>query len=220
VVISNLSSNTVSHAGSQTWPVNSHDCKNCDHPKTLVSGSDVYVAYSQATNHFISVSTDAGRSFTETDVLRQGVVGFSEGGVVGGSPINHMNGWNVWYRTSADGGATWTTPGSGCPQTCRPSPSPGRRGFLFPYGDYMRIELNPNCGDKPVMAWGGWRQAGDGLGGGPRLGGRPIGPRAYQLPMPLLDRPERNRTRTAAVRMLFGLAPAAGSIAAAGIRRE
>jgi hypothetical protein len=25
---------------------------------------------------------------------------------------------------------------------------------LFPYGDYMRIELNPNCGGKPVMVWG------------------------------------------------------------------
>jgi len=29
-----------------------------------------------ATNHFISVSTGAGRSFTETDVRRQRVVGF------------------------------------------------------------------------------------------------------------------------------------------------
>src|SRR5215472_4924726 len=55
---------------------NGHDCKNCDHPKILASGRDVYVAYSQATNHFISLSTDAGRSFTQTDVLRQGVVGF------------------------------------------------------------------------------------------------------------------------------------------------
>ena len=45
--------------------VNSHDCKNCDHPKLLVSGNDVYVAYSQATNHFISVSTDAGARYTE-----------------------------------------------------------------------------------------------------------------------------------------------------------
>src|SRR5712692_4550606 len=72
--------------------VNSHDCKNCDHPKTLASGRDVYVAYSQATNHFISVSTDAGRSFTETDVLRQGVVGFSEGGVLD----SRGNAWFAW----------------------------------------------------------------------------------------------------------------------------
>jgi hypothetical protein len=71
---------------------NSHDCKNCDHPKTLVSGRDVYVAYSQATNHFISRSTDAGRSFTETDVLRQGVVGFAEGGVVD----SRGNAWFAW----------------------------------------------------------------------------------------------------------------------------
>jgi hypothetical protein len=287
--------------------VNSHDCKNCDHPKTLVSGSDVYVAYSQATNHFISLSTDAGRSFTETDVLRQGVVGFSEGGVLDshgnawfawadcqtssckgvpaadyrvsetlagtsqtrfadvttgdqgpdcpfgsvcgfsffgpqddigidaagalylvwqqgqdpatrgsppiinlsrcssdctsgsswsfvgrvddknasgcagsacyalfpaivggskgqihvtwfddrdGSPIDHMNGWNVWYRTSADGGATWTTAGQRMSAFMPAESQSAPAGFLFPYGDYMRIALNPNCGNKPVMAWG------------------------------------------------------------------
>jgi hypothetical protein len=287
--------------------VNSHDCKNCDHPKTLASGRDVYVAYSQATNHFISVSTDAGRSFTETDVLRQGVVGFSEGGVLdsrgnawfawadcqtssckgvpaadyrvsetlagtsqtrfadvatgdqgpacpfgsacgfsffgpqddigidaagtlylvwqqgqdpatrgsppiinlsrcssdctsgsswsfagrvddknasgcagsacyalfpaiaggskgqihvtwfddrNGNPLDHRNGWNVWYRTSTDGGATWTTPGQRMSAYMPAESQSGPTGFLFPYGDYMRIELNPNCGNKPVMAWG------------------------------------------------------------------
>jgi len=72
--------------------VNSHDCKNCDHPKILVSGSDVYVAYSQATNHFISVSTDGGATFTETDVLQADVVGFSEGGVLDA----HGNAWFAW----------------------------------------------------------------------------------------------------------------------------
>jgi hypothetical protein len=287
--------------------VSSHDCKNCDHPKILAWGSDVYVAYSQATNHFISLSTDAGRSFTQTNALRQGVVGFSEGGVldargnawfawadcrtssckgvpaadyrvsetlagtaqtrfadvatgdqgpacpfrpkcgfsffgpqddigidaagtlylvwqqgqdpgtrgsppiinlsrcssdctsgsswsfvgrvddknasgcagsacyalfpaiVGGSkrqihvtwfddrngdPIDHMNGWNVWYRTSTDGGATWTTPGQRMSAYMSAESQSRPAGFLFPYGDYMRIELNPNCGNKPVMVWG------------------------------------------------------------------
>jgi hypothetical protein len=287
--------------------VNSHDCKNCDHPKLLASGADVYVAYSQATNHFISVSTDGGESFTETNVLRAGVVGFSEGGVldsygnawfawgdcqnssckgtpavdyrvsqtlagtsttsfaevatgdqgpacpfgsacgfayfgpqddigidasgtlylvwqqgqvptvrgsppivnlsrcsadctsdsswsfvgrvddknasgcggsvcyalfptiVGGSggqihvtwfddrngdPIDHTNGWNVWYRTSTDGGATWTTPGQRMSAYMPTEPQSGPNGFLFPYGDYMRIELDPSCGNQPVMVWG------------------------------------------------------------------
>jgi hypothetical protein len=293
--------------------VNSHDCKNCDHPKILASGRDVYVAYSQATNHFISLSTNAGRSFTQTNVLRQGVVGFSEGGaldahgnawfawadcrtssckgvpaadyrvsqtlagtaqtrfaevavgdqgpacpfrpacgfsffgpqddigidaagtlylvwqqgqhpavrgsppiinlsrcsshctsgsswsfvsrvddknasgcarsacyalfpaIAGGSkgqihvtwfddrngdPIDHMNGWNVWYRTSGDGGAAWTTPGQRMSAFMPAESQSGPAGFLFPYGDYMRIELNPNCGSRPVMVWGeghGWK---------------------------------------------------------------
>ena len=287
--------------------VNRHDCKNCDHPKLLVSGNDVYVAYSQATNHFISVSTDAGARYTETDVLREGVVGFSEGGILdahgnawfawadcqtssckgvpaadyrvsetlagtsttkfadiatgdqgpdcpfsscgfslfgpqddigidaagtlylvwqqgqhpadrgsppiinlsrcsaactssaswsfvgrvddknasgcagsacyalfptieggtvpgqihvtwfddrNGQPIDHTNGWNVWYRTSTTGGATWTAPGQRMSAFMPGESQSAAAGFLFPYGDYMRIALDPNCGNKPIMVWG------------------------------------------------------------------
>ncbi len=286
--------------------VNSHDCKNCDHPKTVVSGNDVYVAYSQATNHFISVSTNGGATFTESNVLQEDVVGFSEGGVidghgnawfawgdcqsssckgvptadyrvsetlagtsttsfadiatgdqgpdcpfsscgfaffgpqddigidaagtlylvwqqgqdpakrgsppiinlsrcaanctsaanwsfvgrvddknasgcaasacyalfptiVGGSagqihvtwfddrngqPIDHTNGWNVWYRTSTNGGSSWTAPGQRMSAFMPAESQSGTAGFLFPYGDYMRITLNPGCGNKPIMAWG------------------------------------------------------------------
>jgi hypothetical protein len=286
--------------------VNSHDCKNCDHPKILVSGDDVYVAYSQATNHFISVSTDGGATFAEADVLRAGVVGFSEGGVLdahgnawfawadcqtssckgvpaadyrvsetlagtsktsfavvatgdqgprcpfsscgfsffgpqddlgidaagtlylvwqqgqdpvvrgsppvinlsrcaagctsaagwslvrrvddknasgcaasacyalfptiaggspgqihvtwfddrNGQPIDHTNGWNVWYRTSTNGGATWTAPGQRVSAFMPAESQSGPTGFLFPYGDYMRIALNPSCSGKPVLVWG------------------------------------------------------------------
>ena len=65
-----------------------------------------------------------------------------------------MSGWNVWYRTSADGGATWTTPGQRMSAYMPAESQSGPAGFLFPYGDYMRIELNPNCGGKPVMVWG------------------------------------------------------------------
>jgi BNR repeat protein len=286
--------------------VNSHDCKNCDHPKLLVDGQNVYVAYSQATNHYISVSTDGGDSFTETDVLRTGVVGFAEGGVLdshgnawfawgdcrsssckgtpavdyrisktragtsrtsftevatgdqgppcpfskcgfsffgpqddigidasgtlylvwqqgqdsavrgsppiidlsrcsahctsasswsfvgrvddknasgcagsrcyalfptivggaggeihvtwfddrNGGPIDHVNGWNVWYRTSTDGGDAWTSPGQRMSAYMPTEPQSGPNGFLFPYGDYMRVELDPSCGGEPVMVWG------------------------------------------------------------------
>jgi hypothetical protein len=27
-----------------------------------------------------------------------------------GSPINHTNGWNVWLRSSTNGGTSWTGP--------------------------------------------------------------------------------------------------------------
>lgn len=287
--------------------VNSPACRNCDHPKLLASRKDVYVAYSWNANHFISVSRNAGRSFTQTNVLRKGAVAFAEGGVLdahgnawfawgdcrkgfctgvpaadfrvsrtqagtartkfadvatgdqgpacpfrpkcgfsffgpqddigidaagtlylvwqqgqhpgtpgsppiinlsrcssrctarsswsfvgrvddknasgcarsacyalfptiiggarrqihvtwfddrNGHPVNHVNGWNVWYRTSTDGGAKWTTPGQRM-SAYMPAESQSRRaGFLFPYGDYMRIEPNPNCGGRPVMVWG------------------------------------------------------------------
>jgi hypothetical protein len=286
--------------------INSHDCKNCDHPKLLAAGPDVYVAYSQATNHFISVSTDSGSTFTESDVLRAGVVGFAEGGAIdshgnawfawgdcqsssckgtpaadyrvsetlaatlttsfvevatgdqgpdcpftacgfsffgpqddltidggdtvylvwqqgqvssdrgsppiinlsrcsadctsaqswsfvgrvddknasgcagstcyavfptivggtaghihvtwfddrNGAPIDHINGWNVWYRTSNDGGATWTSPGQRVSAFMANESQSGPNGFLFPYGDYMRIELDPACANEPIMVWG------------------------------------------------------------------
>jgi hypothetical protein len=66
-----------------------HDCKNCDHSKLVISGSDIYLAYSQATNHFISHS-HAGGAFVQDDVLRENVVAFAEGGVADAAG-------NVWY---------------------------------------------------------------------------------------------------------------------------
>src|SRR5437870_144540 len=72
--------------------INTHDCKNCDHEKIVTSGRDVYVAYSQATNHFLSHTSDAGATWTETNVLRAGVVGFAEGGVVDAAG----NAWFAW----------------------------------------------------------------------------------------------------------------------------
>jgi hypothetical protein len=70
--------------------VSAKGCKNCDHEKIVASGSDLYVAYSQATNHFISLSSDHGATWTQSTVLRAGVVAFAEGGVVDASG-------NVWF---------------------------------------------------------------------------------------------------------------------------
>jgi len=69
-----------------------------------------------------------------------------------GNPLDHNNGWNVWYRTSTDGGVTWTGLSVRVSQF-----DPGRseshpNGFEFPYGDYQGLDLTP--GGDAVMAWG------------------------------------------------------------------
>ena len=280
---------------------NAKDCKNCDHEKLVAAPSGLYVAYSQAANHFIALSTDGGSTWTQSTVLKADVVAFAEGGVVdahgnvvfawadcqssscsgspavdyrvsrtapgtlatsfvvvgtavqgpdcpfsscgfaywspqdaigidaagtlylaagqgqssttrksppivnlfssadggatwtalgrvddkdasgcadsacyalfptviggsagqvsvawmddrAGSPIDHMNGWNVWLRSSSDGGVSWTGPSvkvSGYdPSQAQEQPN----GFLFPYGDYMGMGIN-RCG-APMLVWG------------------------------------------------------------------
>ncbi len=64
--------------------VNTQDCKNCDHEKLVAAGNTLYVAYTQATNHFIASSTDGGATWTQANVLRADVVAFAESGVVDG----------------------------------------------------------------------------------------------------------------------------------------
>jgi hypothetical protein len=72
-----------------------------------------------------------------------------------GSPIDHTNGWNLWYRTSTNGGTGWTSPGVRI-STYDPSQAQSKpNGFLFPYGDYTAIGINPNCPTgQPVISWG------------------------------------------------------------------
>ncbi len=61
---------------------NAKDCKNCDHPKLIADGSNLYIAYSQAQYHFIGLSRDAGATWTQSTVDATDVVGFVEGGVI------------------------------------------------------------------------------------------------------------------------------------------
>ena len=59
--------------------------------------------------------------------------------------------WNIWYRRSADGGATWTAP-------VKISDAPGGAayktpaGFLEVYGDYGEMAIT-NTG-KTIAIWG------------------------------------------------------------------
>ena len=66
--------------------------------------------------------------------------------------VDHVDGWNVWYRTSTDGGSSWTGPGQKLstydPTQAQSTPN----GFLFPYGDYEN--LVPACGNAAAFSWG------------------------------------------------------------------
>jgi hypothetical protein len=69
--------------------------------------------------------------------------------------VDHVDGWNLWYRASVNGGATWTGPGQ---QVSRFDPSQSQEtpnGFLFPYGDYTGLIINTACASPaPAMTWG------------------------------------------------------------------
>jgi hypothetical protein len=69
-----------------------------------------------------------------------------------GDPLDHTNGWNVWYRTSSTGGASWTGPSVRVSQFDRARSESHANGFEFPYGDYQGIDLT-SAGDA-VMIWG------------------------------------------------------------------
>jgi hypothetical protein len=69
-----------------------------------------------------------------------------------GDPLDHTNGWNVWYRSSTDGGETWTGPSTRVSQFDLSRSESLPNGFDFPYGDYQGIDLTPT-GDI-VMVWG------------------------------------------------------------------
>jgi hypothetical protein len=68
-----------------------------------------------------------------------------------GSPLDHNNGWNVWYRTSRNGGVSWSGPSVRVSQFDRARSESHRNGFEFPYGDYQGIDL---LGGRAVMVWG------------------------------------------------------------------
>jgi hypothetical protein len=59
--------------------------------------------------------------------------------------------WNVWYRSSSDGGATWTAPVN-ISDANSGAAYKSADGFLEPYGDYGEMGIT-SAGDT-VAAWG------------------------------------------------------------------
>jgi hypothetical protein len=86
-----------------------------------------------------------------------------------GVPIDHTNGWNVWYRTSNNGGTSWTGPSVRVSEYDPSRSESFPNGYLFPYGDYQGIDLTPGA-YVPVMAWG----EGHNYNGGPSAPGHVI----------------------------------------------
>jgi hypothetical protein len=63
---------------------------------------------------------------------------------------NRTGQYNVWYRTSTDGGATWSQEVQ-VSQFASGFPYKTADGFMFPYGDYDAIAWD---GAHVHLAWG------------------------------------------------------------------
>ena len=85
-----------------------------------------------------------------------------------GAPLDHNNGWNVWYRTSINGGTSWTGPGVRVSQFDSSRSESHANGFEFPYGDYQGIDVGPT--GTVNMVWG----EGHNYNGGPTAPGHVI----------------------------------------------
>lgn len=69
--------------------------------------------------------------------------------------VDHVDGYNLWYRASTTGGTTWTTPGQQISQFDPSQSQSTPNGFLFPYGDYTGLIMNTTCATPaPAMSWG------------------------------------------------------------------
>jgi hypothetical protein len=109
-------------------------------------------------------SADGGRSWTAPRALgsRATVVGAGFPKVAAGQRPgdfrvaweddgNGATAWNVWYRATTSGGASWghlarlSDRGSGAPYKSRP-------GFRFPYGDYFGITVDSH--GTSYVTWG------------------------------------------------------------------
>ena len=121
--------------------VNGPECVNCDHPWTIAYGNDVYTAYAHGKNHYLSHSSDAGSSWTETNVLQADTVAFPEGAVL---DAGH-NAWFAWgdCKTSSCNGNTAgnyrvSRTSAGTPNTTFALVATAPAGPKCPY--------EPNCG--------------------------------------------------------------------------
>jgi hypothetical protein len=75
-----------------TRKVNGPLCTECDHPWLVAHDDNVYVTYASGPDHFLSRSSDGGRTWTESLVLEDTHVAFPEGAVLDAAG----NAWFAW----------------------------------------------------------------------------------------------------------------------------
>ena len=80
-----------------------------------------------------------------------GVAAGAAGDVRIGWMDNRTGAFNVWYRSSSNGGASWSTEAQ-VSQYAAGFPYITSQGFAFPYGDYITLALDP--AGHVQMAWG------------------------------------------------------------------
>src|SRR6266699_3252948 len=119
----------------------------------LYDNGPPHVWYRSSTDGGASWSSriDLGADATPSFHVFPGVAAASAGDVRVAWMDNHTRAYNVWYRSSADGGSTWSA------ETQVSAFRSGyayvtRQGFAFPYGDYVTLALDPN--GNVQLAWG------------------------------------------------------------------
>jgi hypothetical protein len=69
--------------------------------------------------------------------------------------VDHVDGYNLWYRASVNGGTSWTSAGQQISAFDPAQSQETANGFLFPYGDYTGLIMNTACRTPaPAMTWG------------------------------------------------------------------
>jgi hypothetical protein len=108
---------------------------------------------------YVARSTDDGRTWgrhqrlspTRANAIFPAITGGANGDVRMWWMDTRTGRWNTWYRTSSDGGRTWSPAVRISDATSGPS-YVTKRGFPEAYGDYGEIDIT-NRG-RTVATWG------------------------------------------------------------------
>ena len=125
-----------------------------DKDELTVRGSTIAVAYNAAQKIYASISHDGGQTWSLTPV---GVSGAPYPCATGSGDVRiawtdtRTGSWNLFYRSSSDGGASWSSEArvsSYVPGFSSITPT----GFGLPYGDYFEMAVDDRGSTQ--LAWG------------------------------------------------------------------